>query len=132
MRGIHMEEKLKDIEMQAVEQLRSVQDSGELDSIRVKYLGKKGALTELLRGMRDVPSDKRPLIGKLANQVKEAINAELDAATARLKEKELEAKAAAQVIDTAGPRGRRPDSGDQRRRVVDGRCNARAGARRGG
>ena len=83
-----MEEKLKNIEKQAVEQLRTATDLGELDSIRVKYLGRKGALTEILRSMRDVPAENRPTIGKLTNQVKEIINSELELAIERLKQKE--------------------------------------------
>jgi phenylalanyl-tRNA synthetase alpha chain len=102
-----MEEKLKTIEKEAIEQLRSVEDLRELDSIRVKYLGKKGALTELLRGMRDIPPEERPVIGKLTNQVKEHITSELELATERLRAKEREAKSAAEAIDITLP-GRRP------------------------
>ena len=102
-----MEEKLKTVEKEAIEQLRSVEDLRELDSIRVKYLGKKGALTELLRGMRDVPPEARPVIGSLANRVKERITGELELATERLKAREREAKLAAEAIDISLP-GRRP------------------------
>ncbi len=102
-----MEEKLRAIEKEAVDQLRSVEDLRELDSIRVKYLGKKGALTELLRGMRDVTPEKRPIIGKLANQVKERITSELEIVTEDLKTREREAKLAAETIDITLP-GRRP------------------------
>ena len=102
-----MEEKLKSIEKEAVEQLRSAEGLGELDSIRVKYLGKKGVLTELLRSMRDVAPEDRPAIGKLTNQVKEHINSELELVTENLKAKEREAKLAADAIDITLP-GRRP------------------------
>ncbi|MFC1714969.1 phenylalanine--tRNA ligase subunit alpha [Candidatus Poribacteria bacterium] len=102
-----MEEKLKAIEREAVEQLRSAEDLRELDTIRVKYLGKKGALTELLRGMRDVAPEDRPAIGKLTNQVKGHITSELELATENLKTKEREAKLAADAIDITLP-GRRP------------------------
>ncbi len=102
-----MEEKLKAIEKEAVEQLRSAEDLRELDTIRVKYLGKKGALTELLRGMRDVAPEDRPAIGKLTNQVKGHITSELELATENLKTKEREAKLAADAIDITLP-GRRP------------------------
>ena len=102
-----MEEKLKTIESKAVEQLRSAKDLRELDSVRVKYLGKKGSLTDLLRGMKDIPPKDRPVIGKLANQVKGAITDELELAVERLKAKEREAKLAAEAIDITLP-GRRP------------------------
>jgi len=102
-----MEEKLRTIEKEALEQLRSAGDLRELDSIRVKYLGKKGSLTEVLRGMKDVSPADRPVIGKLTNKVKESITSELGLATERLKEQEREAKLAADSIDITLP-GRRP------------------------
>ncbi len=102
-----MEEKLKNIEKEAVEQLRSADDLRALDSIRVKFMGKKGVLTEILRGMRNVPASERPAIGKLTNQVKGRIVSELEQATERLKEKERKARLAAQAIDITLP-GRRP------------------------
>ena len=102
-----MEDKLKAIKKEAVEQLRSAKDLRELDSIRVKYLGKKGALTGLLRGMKDVSREDRPAIGKLVNQVKENITSELESATENLKAKEREAKLAAESVDITLP-GRRP------------------------
>ena len=102
-----MEEKLKTIEKEALEQLRSAGDLKELDSIRVKFLGKKGSLTELLRGMKDVLPEDRPAIGKLTNQVKGNITSELELATERLKAKERDAKLAAESIDITLP-GRRP------------------------
>ena len=105
-----MEKELKTIENEVKAQLRSARDLKELDSIRVKCLGKKGSLTDLLRGMRDVPPESRPVIGQLANQVKEVITTELDLAAARLKTKEREAKLAAQTIDVTLP-GRRPALG---------------------
>ena len=102
-----MEEKLKTIEKEAVEQLRSANDLRELDSIRVKYLGKKGSLTLLLRGMKDVLPADRPAIGKLVNQVKASITSELESVTEDLKAKERGARQAAGAIDITLP-GRRP------------------------
>lgn len=102
-----MEEKLKNMEKEAIGQLRTATDLSELDSIRVKYLGRKGALTEILRSMRDVPAEDRPVVGKLINQVKELINSELELAIERLKQKEREAELAAEAIDITLP-GRRP------------------------
>ena len=104
-----MEEKLKNMEKEAIGQLRTATDLSELDSIRVKYLGRKGALTEILRSMRDVPAEDRPVVGKLINQVKELINSELELAIERLKQKEREAELAAEAIDITLP-GRRPRS----------------------
>ena len=102
-----MEETLKTIEKEAVQQLSSANDLRELDSIRVKYLGKKGDLTVVLRGMKDVAAADRPAIGKLVNQVKAHITSELESAIDNLKAKESKAKHAAGAIDITLP-GRRP------------------------
>jgi len=105
-----MEDKLKAIENEATEKLKSAADLRELDSIRVEYMGKKGAMTELLRGMKDVAPEDRPVIGKLVNQVKQTITKEVETASERLKMKEAEAKMAAETIDITLP-GRRPNLG---------------------
>ncbi|MBD3182881.1 phenylalanine--tRNA ligase subunit alpha [Candidatus Poribacteria bacterium] len=105
-----MEQKIKNIEAEAVEQMKAAGDLRELDSIRVKYLGKKGALTEILRGMKDVSPEDRPVIGKLVNEAKETIGKALDSATERLRKKEQEAKLAAEHIDITLP-GRHPALG---------------------
>ncbi|MBM3211661.1 phenylalanine--tRNA ligase subunit alpha [Candidatus Poribacteria bacterium] len=102
-----MEDKLKSIEKEVLDQIKSVKDIKELDSIRVKYLGRKGLLTELLRGMGNVSPEDRPIIGKLANQVKEHITKEIDFASETLKGKEQEAKLVAEYVDIDLP-GRRP------------------------
>jgi len=102
-----MQEKLKAIEAGALEQLRSAKNLRDLDLIRVKYLGKKGILTEILRGIKDIPPEERPIIGQIANQVKECISNELDQVMEHLKAKEREAKLSAGYIDVTLP-GRRP------------------------
>jgi phenylalanyl-tRNA synthetase alpha chain len=105
-----MEEKIRNIQQKAIEQLRSVTDLRDLDAIRVKYLGKKGALTEILRGMKDIAPEDRPNVGKLVNQVKEIINTEMENISKQLKAKEREASIAAEFIDITLP-GRRPIMG---------------------
>lgn len=102
-----MKEKLQVIETEALDELRSAKNLTEVDSIRVKYLGKKGSLTEILKGMKDVSPEDRPLIGQLANEVKGRITSELDAAMEVMKVKEHEAKLAAEFIDVTLP-GRKP------------------------
>jgi len=102
-----MQDKLQAIETEALEELCSAKNLVEADSIRVKYLGKKGSLTEILKGMKDVSPEERPIIGQLANKVKEHITSELDIAIEFMKVKEYEAKIAAEFIDVTLP-GRKP------------------------
>jgi len=102
-----MKEKLQVIETEALNELHSAKNLTEVDSIRVKYLGKKGLLTEILKGMKDISPEERPFIGQLANEVKGRITSELDAVMEVMKVKEHEAKLAAEFIDITLP-GRKP------------------------
>jgi phenylalanyl-tRNA synthetase alpha chain len=102
-----MEDKLKSIEKEALKELKTAKELKDLDSIRVKYLGRKGLFTELLRSMGSVSPEERPAIGKLANQIKEYITKEIDSATDQLRAKEREAQLSAEFVDIALP-GRRP------------------------
>ena len=68
-----MKEKIEEIRKQAKESLEKVADLKALDEIRVKYLGKKGELTALLRGMGALPAEQRPIIGNLVNEVRDSI-----------------------------------------------------------
>jgi len=70
---MEMEQKLNDILNQVKESIKVVTDSKEIEQIRVKYLGKKGELTLVLRGMGQLSSEQRPIIGKLANEVRQEI-----------------------------------------------------------
>ncbi len=101
-----MQDKLKIIQTEALEQLASAKTLSEVDNVRIKYLGKKGILTDILKGMKDVPPEERPVIGQLANEVKEIISNELDKAIEAMKIKEYEAKLASEFIDITLP-GRR-------------------------
>ncbi|GAE87000.1 phenylalanyl-tRNA synthetase [Acetivibrio straminisolvens JCM 21531] len=70
-----MKEQLNSIRMQAEQELSSVGTITELENIRVKYLGKKGELTAVLRGMGSLSPEERPVIGQLANEVRAYIEA---------------------------------------------------------
>jgi phenylalanyl-tRNA synthetase alpha chain len=65
-----MLQKLTEINSRAIDELRSLSDLKELDSWRVRYLGKKSELTQLLRGLAALPMDKRKLIGASANELR--------------------------------------------------------------
>ena len=68
-----MEEKIKKIKDEAINSINSVNELKTLDDIRVKYLGKKGELTSILRGMGALSKEERPIIGSLVNEVRDTI-----------------------------------------------------------
>lgn len=65
-----MKEQLNNIRLEAEKSWGAVQTSADLESLRLRFLGKKGELTAVLRGMGALTSEERPIIGQLANDVK--------------------------------------------------------------
>ncbi|MGL4850094.1 MAG: phenylalanine--tRNA ligase subunit alpha [Clostridium sp.] len=98
-----MQEKLNNIKELALEQIKSAKSSNELEEIRVKYLGKKGELTTILRGMKDVSAEERPLVGKMVNEVKAEIEECLEENLKVIKNKEKNEKLANEIIDISLP-----------------------------
>ncbi|EDS76178.1 phenylalanyl-tRNA synthetase, alpha subunit [Clostridium botulinum C str. Eklund] len=107
-----MKEKLQQIKNTALEELNKISNKAELESIRVKYLGKKGELTQILRGMGKLSSEERPVIGKLANEVRGSIEGLIEKAVTEIKLKEKEAKLKNEVIDISMP-GRKQTVGSK-------------------
>ena len=85
-----MKEKLLQIKAEALDQISC--ESADLEQIRIKYLGKKGELTAVLRGMGALTAEERPVVGQIANEVRACIEEALTKKSAELKEKELEDK----------------------------------------
>lgn len=98
-----MQEKLKEIQALALAEIEKATSSSEVEDIRVKYLGKKGELTTILRGMKDVSPEERPLVGKMVNEVKAVLEEKLEAVTKEIKGKEKNEKLANEVIDISLP-----------------------------
>lgn len=98
-----MEAKLKALEEKAKLEISQADSTAVLEQARVHYLGKKGELTEILRGMGALSAEERPLVGKIANLVRENIEAALEEAKATVKSKELEKKLMAETIDVTMP-----------------------------
>ncbi|TDA68249.1 MAG: phenylalanine--tRNA ligase subunit alpha [Clostridia bacterium] len=98
-----MQEKITAIRAQAVQELQEVQDLAQLDGFRVKYLGKKGLITELLRSVGQLPRGERPEIGKEVNVLQEEIEAGLQARKDALTRQALELRLAAEAIDVTLP-----------------------------
>ena len=84
-----MREQLLELRQKAEEQIQSASNTGELNEIRVKYLGKKGELTQILRGMGGLSPEERPLIGQLANEIRDALDNVLEERGLEIKSFEL-------------------------------------------
>lgn len=85
------------------EHVKRVKTSQEADDLRIRYLGKKGELTLILRGMGSLSAEERPLVGQLANQVREHIDQLLDEALKKMLEIEKSARLQAETLDVTRP-----------------------------
>ncbi|MCL2035190.1 MAG: phenylalanine--tRNA ligase subunit alpha [Oscillospiraceae bacterium] len=98
-----MKDMLNQIEQQAIEALESAKSEQEIDGLRVKYLGKKGELTGILKQMGGLPAEERPLIGQLANIVREKIGAKISERFAEMKSESVKARLSLEAIDVTMP-----------------------------
>ena len=105
-----MKDRLNTIKASAEAELNSAADLKALESLRVKYLGKKGELTAVMKGMGGLSKEERPVIGQLANTVRGFIESALEEKKKALTEKAKELKLMAETIDVALP-GRMPETG---------------------
>lgn len=98
-----MKEKLSQIKNLAMESLAKADNLKAIDDLRVQFLGKKGELTQILKGMGALSAEERPVVGQLANDVRTAIETKLEEAKTKLMEKEQEIKLKAETIDVTMP-----------------------------
>ncbi len=105
-----MRDKLEQIRLEAVQALEKLSSLNELEDFRVRFLGKKGELTLLLREMGSLPAEERPVVGRIANEIRAYLENELEKKTVALKEAELKQKLESEAIDVTVP-GKRPAAG---------------------
>jgi phenylalanyl-tRNA synthetase alpha chain len=98
-----MREKLLQIAEEAEKAVEGAETVEAVEELRIKYLGKKGILTQVLRGMGALPPAERPLVGKLANEIKLRLENELVVRATKLKEREKAQKLATERIDVTLP-----------------------------
>jgi len=98
-----MKDRLEALRTEALQELQSVSEPAALNELRVKYLGKKGQLTEILRGMGKLSAEERPLVGQVANEVREAIEAVIEQKSAAFAAAETERRLATETIDVTLP-----------------------------
>ena len=105
-----MQEQLKQLETEALTELKAVTDGRELESLRIKYFGRKGALTAAMKEMGKLSVEERPIVGKLANEVRSRLTDAFDQVSKTLSQREREGRLAAEAVDITLP-GRRPQIG---------------------
>ncbi|WP_267202073.1 phenylalanine--tRNA ligase subunit alpha [Limosilactobacillus kribbianus] len=98
-----LKEKLADLRQQGLEDIENSQDLKRINEIRVKMLGKKGNLTGVLRGMRDISAEERPKVGQFANKVRDELTAAIEERHAALEQAALNEKLKAETIDVTLP-----------------------------
>lgn len=98
-----MKEKLELIKNNALEKIKNISSSSEFENIRVKYLGKKGELTQILRGMGALSAEERPAVGKIANEVRAVLENAIEEGINNIKNKEKKARLQNEVIDISMP-----------------------------
>ena len=105
-----MKEKLEQIRAEALAALVGAKDAQELDGLRVKYLGKKGELTAVLKMMGSLSAEERPVMGQLANEVREALTEALSQRQKAIEQAALNQRLEAEKLDVTIP-GKRPELG---------------------
>lgn len=98
-----MKQQLESIEKEALAKLGTITDVRELDDFRVYYLGKKGELTQILKGMGGLSAEERPVIGQLANDVRQALEEGIAQTKDRLLKAAREEKLRNEILDVTMP-----------------------------
>lgn len=98
-----MEAQLHALKTEALEKIAASENVKELNGVRVAYLGKKGPITDLLKGMGKLPAEERPKMGALVNVVREEVTASLEQHMAILEEQAINEKLQSETIDVTLP-----------------------------
>lgn len=98
-----MKDEIISIKENAIKEIKNSESLQQLNDLRVMYLGKKGKLTELLRGMGNLSKEERPIMGALVNEAKEELNSKITKREEELKKIELNKKLEEEDIDITLP-----------------------------
>ena len=98
-----MKEKLEQLKAEALRQIEASDALEKLNDVRVSFLGKKGELTSVLKGLKDVAPEERPKVGQLVNETRAQIEEVLEAAVKKMEKAAREAQLKAEVIDVTLP-----------------------------
>ncbi len=98
-----MKEKLEQIKAEAIQEIKDSDGLAKLNDVRVAFLGKKGKLTAVLKGMKDVLPEDRPAVGQLVNETRESIEKMIEETKASLEAAERDLRLKQEVIDVTLP-----------------------------
>ena len=96
-------DQLDQIKNEFKEKISHIEDIKELEELRVQFLGKKGAITQFMKGMGKLSKEERPIVGKKANEVRKEIQDNLDSVKGHIEAKVLEARLEREKIDVTLP-----------------------------
>lgn len=85
-----MDNKILELKEKFVSELEKIDNLADIENIRVSYLGKKGSVTDLLKGMKELSNDERKVLGQKVNELKGLVNQKITEKTQELKEKEIQ------------------------------------------
>ncbi|MGI6085833.1 MAG: phenylalanine--tRNA ligase subunit alpha [Acetivibrionales bacterium] len=103
-----MKQQLEAIQKQAMDKLAEISEIRELEELKVAYLGKKGELTKILKGMGALSAEERPVIGQMANDVRAALEENIAKTKSRIIREERNARLNSEAIDITLPGKIRP------------------------
>lgn len=98
-----LQDELTQLRDQALGEIEATTDLKALNQVRVNWLGKKGPLTEVLHGMKDLTPEERPVVGALANEVRDALTEAIATRQTSLEEAALNAQLVAETLDVTLP-----------------------------
>lgn len=101
-----MQDTIANIRESASTEISSVASTGDIEHLRVRYLGRKGPIQDLMKGLKDVAAEQRPAMGKLINELKQYVTLELNRLEMTIQQQEEESQLANEKIDVTLP-GRR-------------------------
>jgi phenylalanyl-tRNA synthetase alpha chain len=111
LKGVYaVKDQLDQIKKQFQDEMAKVKDMQALDNVRVQFLGKKGEMTQFMKGMGKLTKEERPVVGKLANEVRQEIQNGLNSFKHEMETKALEARLTKERIDVTLP-GKAPAIG---------------------
>ncbi|MBR5818211.1 MAG: phenylalanine--tRNA ligase subunit alpha, partial [Clostridia bacterium] len=94
-----MKEQIASLRQVALEELGTLNDLKQLEDFRVRYMGKKGSVTALLRGMGALSAEERPVMGQMVNQLRQELEEAVSAKSQTIQESLQKEKLAAETLD---------------------------------
>jgi len=103
MKKMEIKERLESLRKDLLERITHVDSLDGLNTIRVEVMGKKGSMTEILRGMKDLSNEERPVVGSLANEIRDVLSSKIEEKKQLLEEEALNQALLSETIDVTLP-----------------------------